>query len=241
MQSDSSLSDSANFCDSDKQRTRLLYHEISDKSSFKCSPHAFQYAVTSFYLSFWAPFLLLHLGGPDNVTSLSAEENNMWLQQLIRMISQIGSTIVNFIRFARSGGLKESSATQVKLQAGPDFEKLSDRGTMGNERGQPPRPSAACAVTSEEIQASFSDSTGCGINEVPLIEPEAETSSPPPLPSPTDSSPPSASETSLDDIDRLHNRISMLDVVGELELNLETTTTVADGSVKSHKMSLLFN
>ncbi|KAI8557544.1 hypothetical protein RHMOL_Rhmol04G0018800 [Rhododendron molle] len=33
----------------------------------------------------------------------------------------------------------------------------------------------------------------------------------------------------------------MLDMVGELELNLETTTTVADGSVKSHKMSLVFH
>ncbi|KAF7137734.1 hypothetical protein RHSIM_Rhsim07G0129700 [Rhododendron simsii] len=82
---------------------------------------------------------------------------------------------------------------------------------------------------------------------------------------------------SPDDIERLHNRISMLDVVGELELNLETARTesfgipkqvviydegtlmnpdlwteglkfpviakplVADGSAKSHKMSLVFN
>ncbi|KAG5538820.1 hypothetical protein RHGRI_019390 [Rhododendron griersonianum] len=146
------------FCDTDKERFRLLndYDENSEESSFKCSPHAYQYLVTSFYLSSWAPFLLLHLGGPDNVTSLSAEENNMWLQQLIRMISQIVTTIVIFIRFApyyrfnwtshliflagtircmervhslylaRSGGLKESSATQVKLQAGPDFGIFSE-------------------------------------------------------------------------------------------------------------------
>ncbi|KAF7153249.1 hypothetical protein RHSIM_Rhsim01G0237800 [Rhododendron simsii] len=72
-------------------------------------------------------------------------------------------------------------------------------------------------------------------DEVPLIEPEAKTS---PLP---DSSPPSSSETSPDDIERLHNRISMLDVVGELELNLETASMLADGRVKSHKMSLVFN
>ncbi|KAI8545570.1 hypothetical protein RHMOL_Rhmol07G0049500 [Rhododendron molle] len=153
------------ICDSDKERARHYRYswEITDenswKSLFKCNPYgrgSYQYAVTTWYLRFWAPFLLLHLGGPDNVTSLSAEENNMWLQQLIRMISQIVSTIVIFIRFApyfgfnwtshlillagtircmervhslylaRSGGLKESSATQVKLQAGPDFEKLSE-------------------------------------------------------------------------------------------------------------------
>ncbi|KAI8532607.1 hypothetical protein RHMOL_Rhmol11G0226700 [Rhododendron molle] len=76
------------------------------------------------------------------------------------------------------------------------------------------------------------------MDEVSLIEPEVETSPPPPLRSPTDSS---ASETSQEDIERLHNRNSMLDVVGELELNLETATTVVNGSVKSHKMSLGFN
>ncbi|KAG5538815.1 hypothetical protein RHGRI_019385 [Rhododendron griersonianum] len=138
------------FRDSEKERTKLYQGDPDGYESYK-------YAVTTWYLRFWAPFLLLHLGGPDNVTSLSAEENNMWLQQLIRLISQLVSTVLIFIRFpsydydfflapqlfflagtircmervhslylARSGGFKESSATRVKLQAGPDFEKLSE-------------------------------------------------------------------------------------------------------------------
>ncbi|KAF7138056.1 hypothetical protein RHSIM_Rhsim07G0041500 [Rhododendron simsii] len=134
---------------------RAESYYVNRNSNKDCSPDALQYYVTSRYLRFWAPFLLLHLGGPDNVTSLSAEENNMWLQQLVRLISQIVSTVLIFIRFAsyggfnlasqlvflagtirciervhslylaRSGGLKESSATRVKLHAGPDFVKLS--------------------------------------------------------------------------------------------------------------------
>ncbi|KAI8545567.1 hypothetical protein RHMOL_Rhmol07G0049200 [Rhododendron molle] len=131
------------------------YHVDSRNTNKGCSPDAYHYKVISTYLTFWAPFLLLHLGGPDNVTSFSAEENNMWLQQMIRLISQTVSTILIFIRFAegrftfashlvflagtirymervhslylaRSGGLIESSATRAKLQAGPDFEKLSE-------------------------------------------------------------------------------------------------------------------
>lgn len=28
---------------------------------------------------FWAPFLLLHLGGPDNITAYSLEDTKLWL------------------------------------------------------------------------------------------------------------------------------------------------------------------
>lgn len=29
-------------------------------------------------LAFWAPFLLLHLGGPDNITAFALEDNELW-------------------------------------------------------------------------------------------------------------------------------------------------------------------
>ncbi|URE22915.1 hypothetical protein MUK42_35373 [Musa troglodytarum] len=32
--------------------------------------------------AFWAPFLLLHLGGPDTITSYSREDNELWLRHL---------------------------------------------------------------------------------------------------------------------------------------------------------------
>ncbi|KAJ4980022.1 hypothetical protein NE237_010802 [Protea cynaroides] len=33
--------------------------------------------------SFWAPFLLLHLGGPDTITAFSLEDNELWLRHLL--------------------------------------------------------------------------------------------------------------------------------------------------------------
>ncbi|GLT35245.1 hypothetical protein SLA2020_097130 [Shorea laevis] len=44
-------------------------------------------------LAFWAPFLLLHLGGPDTITSFSLEDNEFWIRHLFGFILQVGSTI----------------------------------------------------------------------------------------------------------------------------------------------------
>ncbi|KAK7356549.1 hypothetical protein VNO80_15823 [Phaseolus coccineus] len=37
----------------------------------------------------WAPFLLLHLGGPDTITAYSPEDNELWLRHLFGLISQL--------------------------------------------------------------------------------------------------------------------------------------------------------
>ncbi|GKU89880.1 hypothetical protein SLEP1_g3956 [Rubroshorea leprosula] len=44
-------------------------------------------------LAFWAPFLLLHLGGPDTITSFSLEDNEFWIRHLLGLMLQVGSTI----------------------------------------------------------------------------------------------------------------------------------------------------
>ncbi|GLU15479.1 hypothetical protein SLE2022_319650 [Rubroshorea leprosula] len=46
----------------------------------------------SFILVFWAPFLLLHLGGPDTITSFSLEDNEFWIRHLLGLVLQIAST-----------------------------------------------------------------------------------------------------------------------------------------------------
>ncbi|MBA0586999.1 uncharacterized protein LOC105798145 [Gossypium raimondii] len=51
--------------------------------------------------SFWAPFLLLHLGGPDTITAYALEDNELWLRHLLGLIVEVG---VAFYVFSRSGG-----------------------------------------------------------------------------------------------------------------------------------------
>ncbi|GKV47236.1 hypothetical protein SLEP1_g54154 [Rubroshorea leprosula] len=50
-------------------------------------------AEVSDILAFWATFLLLHLGGPDTITSFSLEDNELWLRHLPGLMLQIGSTV----------------------------------------------------------------------------------------------------------------------------------------------------
>ncbi|KAI3796988.1 hypothetical protein L1987_39676 [Smallanthus sonchifolius] len=45
---------------------------------------------TSELVSFWAPFLLLHLGGPDTITAYSLEDNELWLRHLLEVVFQSG-------------------------------------------------------------------------------------------------------------------------------------------------------
>ncbi|GLT87694.1 hypothetical protein SLE2022_057600 [Rubroshorea leprosula] len=47
---------------------------------------------------FWAPFLLLHLGGPDTITSFALEDNEFWVRHLLGLLLQVGSTSYVFIK-----------------------------------------------------------------------------------------------------------------------------------------------
>lgn len=47
--------------------------------------------------AFWAPFLLLHLGGPDTITSYALEDNEFWVRHLLGLALQIASTAYVFL------------------------------------------------------------------------------------------------------------------------------------------------
>ncbi|GMP42448.1 hypothetical protein CsSME_00012196 [Camellia sinensis var. sinensis] len=55
--------------------------------------------VTANLYAFWAPFLLLHLSGPDNISSLTLDENEGTTKQSVQLISQ---TIAIFFILQRS-------------------------------------------------------------------------------------------------------------------------------------------
>ncbi|TXG68491.1 hypothetical protein EZV62_003426 [Acer yangbiense] len=55
--------------------------------------------------AFWAPFLLLHLGGPDTITAYSLEDNELWLRHLLGLIVEVGVAFYVFLRFWSSNVL----------------------------------------------------------------------------------------------------------------------------------------
>ncbi|KAL5755514.1 hypothetical protein ACOSQ2_020260 [Xanthoceras sorbifolium] len=53
-------------------------------------------ANTQLYV-FWAPFLLLHLGGPDAITAYALEDNELWLRHMIGVVVQTAIVVYVFI------------------------------------------------------------------------------------------------------------------------------------------------
>ncbi|PRQ28693.1 hypothetical protein RchiOBHm_Chr5g0005741 [Rosa chinensis] len=49
-------------------------------------------------LAFWAPFLLLHLGGPDTITAFALEDNTLWLRHLFGLVFQVIAAVYVFIQ-----------------------------------------------------------------------------------------------------------------------------------------------
>ncbi|XVE89768.1 hypothetical protein DITRI_Ditri20bG0021600 [Diplodiscus trichospermus] len=47
--------------------------------------------------AFWAPFLLLHLGGPDTITAYALEDNQLWLRHFFGLVVQTVVTIYIFL------------------------------------------------------------------------------------------------------------------------------------------------
>uniref|UniRef100_A0A161XTC8 DUF4220 domain-containing protein n=1 Tax=Daucus carota subsp. sativus TaxID=79200 RepID=A0A161XTC8_DAUCS len=72
---------------------------------------------------FWAPFLLLHLGGPDTITAFAPEDNELWLRHLFYLASQC-------IAVAESINEKEAlqkKACEAILNISTEDEMLKDK------------------------------------------------------------------------------------------------------------------
>ncbi|CAA7014067.1 unnamed protein product [Microthlaspi erraticum] len=54
-------------------------------------------------LAFWVPFLLLHLGGPDTITALALEDNELWLRHLLGLAFQAIATIYVLLQSLPNG------------------------------------------------------------------------------------------------------------------------------------------
>ncbi|KAK6229239.1 hypothetical protein SCA6_018190 [Theobroma cacao] len=55
--------------------------------------------LTSPLVVFWAPFLLLHLGGPDTTTAYSLSENEGWVKHLLGLGFQLGVALYVYLKF----------------------------------------------------------------------------------------------------------------------------------------------
>ncbi|XBH67518.1 hypothetical protein VPH35_095886 [Triticum aestivum] len=60
-----------------------LTHQLSDSTAMFALGHlSLSRASRDHQIAvFWVPFLMLHLGGPDNITAYALQDNQLWLRQ----------------------------------------------------------------------------------------------------------------------------------------------------------------
>ncbi|KAM1226830.1 hypothetical protein ACFX2J_006126 [Malus domestica] len=66
--------------------------QVDDQES---SPHPNNHTI----MAFWAPFLLVHLGGPDTITAYALEDNELWLRHLLGLVVQVEVAFFIFLRY----------------------------------------------------------------------------------------------------------------------------------------------
>ncbi|CAK7323734.1 unnamed protein product [Dovyalis caffra] len=113
--------------------------------------------------AFWAPFLLLHLGGPDTVTAYALEDNELWLRHFLGLGVQTGVAVYIFfmawrgslisiltmpmflagiIKYGeRTWALRSASNEQLRdsmltpPDAGPNYSKFMEEFTLKQYEG----------------------------------------------------------------------------------------------------------
>ncbi|KAM7486835.1 hypothetical protein LguiA_002844 [Lonicera macranthoides] len=111
----------------------------------------------------WAPFLLLHLGGPDTITAYSLEDNELWARHLLQLLGQafwavyifgtsLKPTLLNFVAIPVlfAGLVKYVERTCILWSAsskrfresllgepdpGPNYEKFMDEYVLKENEG----------------------------------------------------------------------------------------------------------
>uniref|UniRef100_A0ACD5UK65 Uncharacterized protein n=1 Tax=Avena sativa TaxID=4498 RepID=A0ACD5UK65_AVESA len=76
-------------------------------------------------VAFWAPFLLLHLGGQDTITAYALEDNELWLRHLLNMSLQVAGTGYVLHKYIIADRASIVSAAMLVSAAG--FVKYGER------------------------------------------------------------------------------------------------------------------
>ncbi|XP_048139601.1 uncharacterized protein LOC125316164 [Rhodamnia argentea] len=70
---------------------------ITNNAALKDNQHVLEYLIENITLTmFWAPFLLLHLGGPDRITAYSLADNELWSRHFLTLFNQTAAIVVIF-------------------------------------------------------------------------------------------------------------------------------------------------
>lgn len=148
-------------------------------------------------VAFWAPFLLLHLGGPDTITAFALEDNELWLRHLLGLIFQVLAAAYVFFQtlpknrlwvptifMFLAGIVKYAERTRALYLAsldsfresmlkepdpGPNYAKLMDEYNSKKEARLPTRIEMIPEPDRESKAASFEVKEG-GLDDLEVVQ-----------------------------------------------------------------------
>ncbi|KAL5543491.1 hypothetical protein UlMin_007275 [Ulmus minor] len=145
--------------------------------------------------AFWASFLLLHLGGPDSITSFALEDNEFWLRHLFGLLLQVLAAFYSFyltlpknrlwpptILVFVAGIIKYAERTRAlylasldhfgvtalpKPDPGPDYEEAAD---VHSSMRSLQVPTSAGMVYNEYSKFSVEEASFKDLEEIKLLK-----------------------------------------------------------------------
>ncbi|EAY94723.1 hypothetical protein OsI_16500 [Oryza sativa Indica Group] len=108
-------------------------------------------------VAFWAPFLLLHLGGPDNITAYALEDNSLWLRHLQTLAVQVLGAAYVLYKHVAGGFLLLASVSM--FTAGLVKYGREGVGAQVRQHEQYPRQAGRVGPHGQALQAVFLDIT----------------------------------------------------------------------------------
>ncbi|RCV29905.1 hypothetical protein SETIT_6G051000v2 [Setaria italica] len=83
-----------------------LMYQLADSTAIYTLGHlsvASSKARDPHLLAFWAPFLLVHLGGPGTITAYALEDNRLWLRHLLTLLVQVLAAAFVIYKYIKDG------------------------------------------------------------------------------------------------------------------------------------------
>ncbi|KAJ1259867.1 hypothetical protein BS78_10G188600 [Paspalum vaginatum] len=83
-----------------------LTYQLADSTAIYTLGHlavASSGAQDPHLVAFWAPFLLVHLGGPGTITAYALEDNRLWLRHLLTLLVQVLGAAFVMYRYIGGG------------------------------------------------------------------------------------------------------------------------------------------
>ncbi|CAO2200586.1 unnamed protein product [Urochloa humidicola] len=174
-----------------------LMYQLADSTAIYTLGHlsvASSKARDPHLLAFWAPFLLVHLGGPGTITAYALEDSRLWLRHLLTLLVQVlGAAfviykyisggdrtflllaallmfVVGILKYGeRTFALWRANASSIRSTLKyPDGEKKFNLSHWGKLRWPNPRKDQDnSSIGDDELPRKDQDNTSIGDKELP--------------------------------------------------------------------------